>query len=311
MPEPFQQLPFSRLPALPRLPHADADAARHEATLPSMRFGPHRIHWRTHGQGPPLLLVHGLMTHSYSWRYVLPALGAHYTCYIPDLVGCGRSEAPLTRAYTADAVAGWLGEFIDLVGIQGCPAVGNSMGGYLCMRLALQRPDVLAGLVNLHAPGLPTPRMWLLQAALSLPGAHGLLRWLVHRDPARWAHRNVHYYDESLKSLEEAREYALPLRSEAGVEAFARYLHHTLDPRAMQDFADVLLRDGFPVPLLLLYAEQDPMVPPAVGARYAALLPHAQLQWLTGASHFAHVDAPEQFLASTLAFLQALQGRAG
>src|SRR5690606_18494790 len=157
------------------------------------------------------------------------------------------------------------------LGIRGCAAIGNSMGGYLCMRLALRDPEALGPLVNLHSPGVPLLRLYALRTVLSAPGSHRLLRFLVHRDPERWVHRNVHYYDESLKSREETREYAEPLATDAGVAAFARILHETLDPAEMRAFVErlrLLSEAGqpFPVPLMLVYAAQDPMVPPSVGA---------------------------------------------
>ena len=61
----------------------------------------------------------------------------------------------------------------------------------------------------------------------------------------------------------------------------------------------------FPVPLSLVYAESDPMVPPSVGRDLAALVPGAELVWLREASHFAHVDAPEAFVDVALGFLGA------
>jgi pimeloyl-ACP methyl ester carboxylesterase len=301
---PFQQQPLSALPESPHRPHVFADSQAESATMRSAYFGPHKVHWRTYGEGPPLLLVHGLMTHSYSWRYAFATLGQRFTCYAPDLVGAGDSH-PVDRPYHPDALADWIGEFVAMAGIKGCPAVGNSMGGYLCMRLALREPETMSRLVNLHAPGLSTPRMRVLNAAMSIPGSYGLLGRLVSRDPERWAHSNVHYYDESLKSREEARAYAAPLSSPEGCRAFARYLHQALAPQPMDTFSKRLRRAGFPIPLQLLYAEEDPMVPPSVGLRYKALLPSAELTWLHEASHFAHVDAVEQFTAAALPFLEA------
>ncbi len=58
-----------------------------------------------------------------------------------------------------------------------------------------------------------------------------------------------------------------------------------------------------PVPLLLLRAERDPMVPPRFGDVFASLLPDARLVRLAGTSHFAHVDAPDRFLPPVLDFL--------
>ena len=301
---PFQQAAFSALPPAPHRPHVYDDSSAHSALIETAALGRHEAHWRTYGSGPPLLLVHGLMTHSYSWRYAFAALGERFTCYAPDLVGAGRT-APVDRPYPPDAIADWIGAFQRLGGIRGCPTIGNSMGGYLCMRLALRDPEAMSRLVNLHAPGLVTPRMIALRAAMSLPGAYTILHRLIARDPARWAHSNVHYYDESLKSLEEAEAYAAPLRTAAGCRAFARYLHQTLAPGPMRAFAARLTGAPFPIPLQLLYAASDPMVPPEVGLRYKAMLPGADLVWLQDASHFAHVDAVDQFTAAVLPFLTA------
>ena len=76
----------------------------------------------------------------------------------------------------------------------------------------------------------------------------------------------------------------------------------------MRRFCDTLAQrrqagQPFPVPLLLLYAETDPVVPPHVGDRLRALLPDARFARLTEASHFAHVDAVERFLPPVLDFL--------
>ena len=60
---------------------------------------------------------------------------------------------------------------------------------------------------------------------------------------------------------------------------------------------------AFPVPLLLLYARQDPLVLPAIGEQLAALVPDARLEWLEQTSHFAHVDTPEAVLAAIRPFL--------
>lgn len=300
--KPFAQLAFDSLPDTPHKKHAFAQSEGHSATMNTEAFGRHTVHWRVFGQGPPLLLVHGLMTHSYSWRYAFQTLGQQFTCYAPDLVGCGQSE-PVARPYPPQAIASWIGDFQSLVDIEGCPAIGNSMGGYLCMLHALEKPTAFSALVNLHGPGLCTPRIVLLHMAMSIPGAHRLLDRLIAANPEKWAFRNVHYYDESLKSMEEARAYAEPLRSTAGRMAFARYLHQTMAPQPMRHFEHRLKTQRFPIPLQLLYAEQDPMVPPVIGHRYAKLIAGAETHWLQQASHFAHVDAVDSFAAAVLPFL--------
>jgi pimeloyl-ACP methyl ester carboxylesterase len=277
--------------------------------MDSASFGRMRVHWREHGAGEPLLLVHGLMTSSYSWRYVAGELGRRFRLVIPDLPGCGATDKPRGARYDAASLAAWIGEFSRAVGVRGCRAIGNSLGGFLCMRLALDDPGAFSRLVNVHSPAAPELRYTALRGALAMPGVPSALVGWIRKDPLRWAHRNVHYHDESLKSLEEARAYGEPLGSEEGARAFVGYLR---DAVAGGRFADFLgrLQQGFPIPLLLVYARTDPMVNPKNGVLLSALLPAAEIVWLEDSSHFAHVDSPDRFLAAISGFLDGSAPRA-
>lgn len=202
----------------------------------------------------------------------------------------------------------WIGEFQTAVGIRGCSVVGNSLGGYLVMRHALVQPSAFQAVVNIHSPAVPLPRLWLLHAALAVPGTSHLLRWFIQRDTSRWAHRVVHYYDETLKSLEEGLEYGNPLRTRPGVDAFIGYLRDVMDPKGFAAFRGELISrreegNSFPVPLLLIYARQDPVVPPHVGEHLVELIPTATIQRIDGSSHFAHVDTPTTVSAAIVDFL--------
>ncbi|MBZ0121027.1 MAG: alpha/beta hydrolase, partial [Sandaracinaceae bacterium] len=94
-------------------------------------------------------------------------------------------------------------------------------------------------------------------------------------------------------------------RTPQGRRAFRRYLEDTLAPGEMRAFERELERLGgrFPIPVALVYARRDPMVPPSVGQRLARMIPSAELIWLERGSHFAHVDAPDLFLDVALPFL--------
>lgn len=304
MPKPFQQSRFEDVPELPRKPHLFFETEGRDLALDSRAFGMMKAHVRVFGNGPPLYLVHGLMTSSYSWRYVFGELGKRYTCYAVDLPANGQSDAPQEPPYSAANLGTFLAEVQEALGIRGCPVVANSMGGYLAMSWAMRDPSAMSALVNLHSPGVPLKRLWALRAALAAPGVAPLLARYIRRDPMRWVHKNVHYYDETLKSLEEARQYAEPLRDAEGAQGLIKYLSETMSPIAMRDFiAELPGHSPFPVPLLLLYARKDPMVPAKVGEELRDAIPSAEFRWLEDASHFAHVDAPETFLAPTLDFL--------
>jgi pimeloyl-ACP methyl ester carboxylesterase len=302
--EPFHRLPFDSIPDLPRRSHGFFQTQGHDIELDSEHFGRQRVHYRELGSGPPLLLIHGLMTSSYSWRYVYAPLAERFRVIAPDLPGAGRSAAP-DVPYTAPALARWILDFQKAVGIHGSDCIGNSMGGYLTMRSALLDAKAFRRLVNIHSPGLPEVRLYALFTALSVPGLRSLVAWAARREPERWVHRNVHYWDETLKSREEAREYGGSIATPAGSKAFVRYLGDTLSPYAMREFRSALEAKPFPIPLLLVYARRDPMVPPEMGERLHELLPKAELRWLEQSSHFSHVDTPELLLETVLPFLTA------
>jgi pimeloyl-ACP methyl ester carboxylesterase len=301
--KPFHRGPFDELPETPRRPHRYFDTPARAVRVQSSGFGALDVHVRELGSGPPLLLVHGLMTTSYSFRYVLDELARDFRVIAPDLPGCGRSDKPRVR-YSGPALAQFLVELCGALGIRGCAVVGNSMGGYLCMRAALADPGVFARLVNLHSPGPPALRYSALHAALSLPPLRALLRALIQRAPRRWAHRNVHYFDESLKSVEEAAEYGDPLATPDGCEAFIRYLWHTFDPAELRQFMRSLDETRFPIPLQLVYSRMDPLVPPKIGDALHRRIPEAPLVWLEDTSHFAHVDTPEKVVEVIRPFLR-------
>lgn len=303
---PFEPLPFAEVPSLPRLPHAffSPETRTEEIEVRTPAMGRVTLSVKRYGKGPKLFLVHGLMTSSYSFRYLFERLGGAYELLVPDLPGAGRSEpldpdVPLAPEALADVLAAAM----RALGAEGAPVLGNSMGGYLAMWMALRHPEVTSRVLDLHSPGVVTPRMIALDAAFRLPIAPAALDVLVSRNPRAWVFRNVHYYDETLKSREEIEEYARPLGTALGRRAFARYLGDTLSVRGMRAFAGELSRRTFPVPLALVYTRRDPMVPPGVGPRLHAMAKGSTLHWLEEGSHFAHVDAPDAFLEVARPFL--------
>ena len=133
---PFEQLPYRELPELPRVPHGFGETRGYDIRFDSKPFGEHRVHVRELGDGPPLLLVHGLMTTSYSFRYIVEPLARHFRVVAPDLPGAGRTDK--VDAHCApEALTQWLVEFVEELSLVGAACLGNSMGGYLCMRAVL------------------------------------------------------------------------------------------------------------------------------------------------------------------------------
>lgn len=306
--ESFKQYAYTELPLHPVKKHGYEKSHGHTLQMEAPGFVKHKVHYRIIGKGPVLLLVHGLMTSSYSWRYVLESLAEQHTVIAVDLPGAGNTE-PVEGSYSPLSLANWISAFQDKMNIVGCDAIGNSMGGYLCMWNALLRPYSFRKLINLHSPGLPRDNVKKLNLALSfLPLT--LPAYLARRDPYKWVHKHIHYRDEGLKSQEEALAYGKPLSTKEGSMAFAKYLKETLSLSGIDDFKARLAQrkqagQEFPVPLYLLYSNEDPMVPPDIGPELHALLPGSTFEWIENSSHFMHVDNPEETVTRCFNFLRA------
>ena len=87
---PFKQIAFENVPEAPRVPHHYGDAADKYITVESKHFGAVKTFYKTMGSGPDLLLVHGFMTTSYSCRYVIKPLAAHFRVIALDLPALER-----------------------------------------------------------------------------------------------------------------------------------------------------------------------------------------------------------------------------
>src|SRR5512142_1758111 len=98
-----------------------------------------RVAYRERGQGPALLLIHGMAGSSETWRAVIPQLSKRYRVIAPDLLGHGQSAKP-RGDYSLGAFAVWLRDLLDELGITRVTVVGHSLGGGVAMQFAYQHP---------------------------------------------------------------------------------------------------------------------------------------------------------------------------
>src|SRR5579885_3417235 len=91
-----------------------------------------RMRYLRTGSGPPLILLHGLLGYSFSWRYVMPALAPHATVYAPDLLGAGFSDRPKID-HSMRATALRVLNFAEQLGLSSFDLLGTSRGGAVAM----------------------------------------------------------------------------------------------------------------------------------------------------------------------------------
>jgi pimeloyl-ACP methyl ester carboxylesterase len=101
-----------------------------------LQFPDGRMRYLKAGSGPALILIHGLMGYSFSWRFTIPALAAHATVYAIDNLGAGLSTATDGLDCTTRATAERVLQFADAVGIADFDLLGTSHGGGVAIMVA-------------------------------------------------------------------------------------------------------------------------------------------------------------------------------
>lgn len=259
-----------------------------------------QTHHKVTGAGPPLILVHGLMTTSYSWRFVIAELARHYRVYVPDLVGAGETDKPTDLVYSVANVGRYLAAYVRAIGAAPAYVVGNSLGGLHSANAIFNDPAIARRFILIHSPGYPSLRTRFAGPALKVVG--WALPGLLRRMPRFVVSRNVHYGRADMLSEEEVTEYAKLFATREGCRAFVRILKESLSLEEHGAFMAALrAKRPFPVPALCLFSRKDVLVPPEFGPLWAADL-GAPLHWIEDASHFIHVDQPRKVVEEILAF---------
>src|SRR5919204_219805 len=163
--------------------HPDARVRRIRRELPLQEATLHgqRVGFRMAGEGPLVVLIHGITSRSDVWLEVMEDLASDHTVVAPDLIGHGRSAKP-RGDYSLGAYASGGRDLLGLLGFERGTVVGHSLGGGIALQFAYQFPEYTERLALVSSGGLGREVNPILRAA-SLPGA-GLVLPPITRD---WA----------------------------------------------------------------------------------------------------------------------------
>lgn len=273
---------------------------------------------------PPLICLHGFGASGRHWRHNLGVWGQSRPVYALDLLGFGASQkaaAPYSPGFWAELVTDFCR---DLVG-QPSVLVGNSLGSVVAMTVAHQQPQWVRGLVwinlpdsSVAVPSLP-PRLDRLSQKLqrwSQPIAQGIQwavtgPWLINPILALARSPQVLYpalasaygdptaVDEELRSI--VRDPAYDRHAAQALRFMTRGMGHLpAASRAKQVIPQLQ------VPILLLWGQNDRLVPPFLGPACAALNPRIQFITVEGGGHCLQDECPDRVNGWVLDWLQAL-----
>ena len=278
------------------------------------------LYYELHGEGPPLVLIHGASGTHLSWWQQVAELRYHFSCLIYDLRGYGRSK-PTGQYDPGDGNAHFrdLDQLIEHAGFGNTKVnvMGASLGSAPALHYAAEHPDRINKLILCCGPGcVSTPR---IQAG-----------WDERRKRMQARYKQV---DASESPMPKG---VPPVRSPGEKERFAVAYHpygpvgeamHLDFPALTFLYAEIMASAGgpptpstFPVfstrpvtgeeaaklefPLLVIGGTEDPLFPVAELEEVASLFPNGRATFFKGAGHLAFYERPRRFNDAVLEFLK-------
>lgn len=241
------------------------------------------LHFEVDGDGPPILLLAGMLSDSATWAPLLPLVPGH-TLIRVDNRATGRTtpwNAPVDMArMVSDALA-----VMDHLGHDRFHIVGHSMGGLMGLECAAAAPDRVASLSVLASGRVRIPRInGMFDALIAVrEGPEGERLWLRSLYPLVFGSAFFEDPDTAAAAVEAALAYPHAQSLEAMKHQVAMFKQMAL----VADLSTVKQ------PVQVLYGAEDILVPPAMAQPGFAALPDLTEHWLAGAGHSVVWDAPE------------------
>jgi pimeloyl-ACP methyl ester carboxylesterase len=259
----------------------------------------HRVSYRCGGSGPVLVLIHGITSSSASWEPVLPALAEHFTVIAPDLLGHGQSDKP-AGDYSLGSHACLVRDLMLALGHEQGTIVGHSLGGGIAMQAAYQFPELVGRLVLVSSGGLGR-EVSLFLRAVTLPGAEVVLPLIASRPVLEAGSAISRVIGRiGLQAGSDLAQIACGIASlnEVGARrAFVHTARAVIDAGGQRIDARDRLYLAEAVPSMIVWGDNDPIIPARHGVRAHELMPGSRLELFEGAGHFPHLDEPMRFVA--------------
>jgi pimeloyl-ACP methyl ester carboxylesterase len=265
--------------------------------MPSLAVDGVELHYEERGSGPPVVFSHGLLWSGGMFDAQVAALSSRYRCIAYDHRGQGRSATSPTP-YDIERLTDDGAALIEKLGAAPCHFVGLSMGGFVGLRLAAHRPELLRSLTLVESaadaePRWNVPKYRAMALVARLVGLRPLLR------PVMRIMFGPSFLGDAtrtpLRRKMEAQVLALEVpRLEAALDAVVR----------RRPVSDVELK-RIATPTLVLHGDEDRAIVPARGERTARAIAGARLVRIARAGHTSSVEEPEAIARELAAFFEA------
>lgn len=267
-----------------------------------------RMRYLRAGSGPALILLHGLLAYSFSWRFTIPALAPYATVYAPDMLGAGFSDRPRGLDHSMEGTARRVVRFAENLGLGSFDLLGTSRGGpvamaaaALCMESAGSSTPQVRRLVLVCPVNPYSPHGRWLAPFLGTGFGAAAFRWVVARMPFLFPYLHGRLYAERSKIPPDSLEgYKAPLAIPGLFEhALSIARTWTADLRKLE----ALLPKLAMIPTLLLWGGEDPAVYASSAKRLAEYFPNSRTIIFPGIGHLPYEECPEEFNRALIEFL--------
>ena len=265
-----------------------------------------RMRYLRAGSGPALILVHGLLGYSFSWRYTMPALAPYASVYAPDMLGAGFSDRPVGIDHSMRGTARRVLRFVRNLGISSFDLLGTSHGGAVAMMAAAECLDENAGLhvrrLVLVAPVNPySAHGRLLAPFIGSKFGTALFRLTSGHMRFSYPYWHARMYGDRRHIPPGALEgYMAPL-AEPGLFEHALSIVRTWseDLRELEASLPKLAR----IPTLLMWGGKDSAVYASSAAPLAKWFRNSRSIVFPGIGHLPYEECPEEFNRALIEFL--------
>lgn len=280
------------------IPRAEMIARYGQAPSQFMTLAGQEIHFRDQGQGPALLLLHGMGASLHTWDQWTTALQDSFRVIRVDLPAYGLTGSHPQHDYSLDAYITFVDDLVERLDLDSVSIVGNSLGGAIAWNYAAIYPRKVHKLILIDAWGFPDPeRKPTLGVRLAgTPILKNIVRYITPRSLIEKSIYEVYGDDNKVTEAVVDRYYEMML-AEGNREAFI----------TRQDSPFPFIRERLAAvyhPTLLLWGEEDAWIPLATGVSFMQALPNAQLISYPGVGHLPMEEIPQRTVKDARRFLE-------
>lgn len=269
-----------------------------------------KVHLLELGEGDPLFLTHGGLSHSGEWLSVLKPLAQHYHVFALDRPGHGRSQAIDYRGVNyRKSAADFIRSVLDALEIKKANLMGNSMGGYFSLVFALEFPDRVNKLILIGAPAGMNRWIPPMLRLLGIPGLNRFMGKTIAKPSikgAKMIHKKLLVADIDRVSDEELQFTAQNQVLPGAAFSHTTMLENVLDlggwKKKWSINADL---SNLTMPVQFIWGDKDAFEKPATGRIKASDVKNHRFDLIENAGHLPWLDQPELCVQKVLDFLKS------